>query len=272
MAKQDARDFATGASALGATGLITPEPTTTAAGAGALIGQGLSFMGMGLWDAFASVEPDEGYDLIANVEPVRFQPVEGKGRLFACVNKILTSGGDMIDSARLLTKSMRKLKGALKDCDVKNSILQYRTVEALINRSEADKYMFSVNFDELAGLYTSQVPEQDDLKITKEEILCFKDDLLKTGKLPDFEEKILQEAKITNEERGLMMEEVRLATLAAIPDSITLGGVLQGMGRSLRKIRIRELAPNLLDIEDVIGDILESSPGPTFPPVPDTDK
>jgi hypothetical protein len=119
--KQDARDFWTGASVVGGAAIAAGGPETPwgAAGVGACVGQGIGFMGMGIWDRFfsSSTRPTSApaNTQVASVTPSALAPIPAGGPVQTTVNASIATGNQILDESRLLDMSLTRYYGALAD-------------------------------------------------------------------------------------------------------------------------------------------------------------
>lgn len=245
--KQEARDFATGATVIGAAGVITPEPVTTALGAGALLGQGIGFLGMGIWDSFFSApsRPNPTHaqqeSTTPSVPAVNFTPIAGSGPVYDAVNASLISAAAMIDASRSLDTSLTRYYGAIVDGNTANQELQ--KLEATIALIELETHIASYRSDLLAMSTVAQSTDFATLSTTVAEVLSARDDIVLNG-FPASEDFVFDQANATTQETNLALAEVALVTGATLTDQDLKGSVIfDRLSTALGKVDIRELLP-----------------------------
>lgn len=242
--KQDARDIATGASVLGAAGVLTPEPLTTAAGTGALIGQGVGFIGMGLWDLFAAApaNPDPNHGEVAFVTPVTFAPVAGAGIVSDPVNASMFSAASIIDNSRLLNLSLQRYYGAIDDGNTVNQQLQLLAASNALFSLESDINDYRV--DLLSISIDVQFTDFAALSTTVGDVLALRDDIVLNG-FPLFEDFVFAEMNATTAEINLAISEISLVNGNAISNADLTGAVIfDRYSSALGEVDLRELLPS----------------------------
>jgi len=241
--KQEARDVGTGLSVISAAGVVIPEPLTTAAGVGGLVGEGTGFVVMGIWDLFAAApaNPDPDHGTLASVTAVTFTPVVGSGQVFDNVNTSLLFAGYIIDNSRLLNMSLERYYGALNDGNPENTELQ------LLAASQA---FFGLD-DAIMGYRSSLTAISSDisgtdfasLSATVTDVLDLRDEILISG-FPSYEDFVFAEMHATSEEMSNAILEVSFVTGDTITDSDLTGAVIfDRYASALGEVDIREMLP-----------------------------
>ncbi len=268
--KQEARDIATGLSVISAAGVVTPEPTTTAAGIGGLIGQGAGFIVIGIWDLFAAApsSPDPDHGALASVSPVSFTPVPGYGPPFDNINDSLVVAGQLVDHSRLLGTTLRRCSGALQDGDLAHLQLQRMFATQLLGELEADQSEYSSILTAVSN--DIQGTSFAALSTTVPEVLALRDEIVTSG-FPDFEAFVFDEMQATADEIDLAIEEVAQATGGSLTDSDLTGAVIfDRTAQALLLIDIRELVPaecllprgGIAELPEIAASPLETAESP----------
>ena len=186
--KQEARDVGQGLSVIAAAGVITPEPGTTVAGIAGLIGEGVGFLGMGIWNIFASApaNPDADHGQIASVTPVQFTAVSGSGSgsLVDAVNASMTSAAVMVDDSRLLDLSLRRYYGAVDDGNATNKQLQLLESSRALYSLEASIDAYRSDLEALSD--NVQSTEFALLSTTERDVLDLRDVIIRDNAFPSF--------------------------------------------------------------------------------------
>lgn len=243
--KQEARDVGQGISVLAAAGAVTPEPLTTAAGIGGLIGEGAGFLGMGIWNIFASapVDPDPDHGRIASVTPVTFTPASGSGELVEAVNASITSAAVMVDDSRMLDISLRRYYGAVDDGNAINTRLQLLESSRALYSLEASIDAYRSDLEYVS--YHVQSTEFALLSATESDVLNLRDDILAANAFPSFEQFVFDEMNATPREMELAILEVELVDGSTIDDTDLRGAVIFGRyADAFGKVDLRELLPS----------------------------
>lgn len=246
--KQDARDWYTGCSVLGAAGLITPEPITTALGSGALVGQGTGFIGMGIWDFFteAPANPDPNHEQVARLNPpylpVQFIAVVGIGPVYDAVNASIDSAAVMIDSSRILQVSLSRYYGAIQDANDINEELQHDAASAALVQLESDIGQYRSDLLTLSSV--AQGTGFAALSTTAQDVVDLRDQIVLDGSFPSYENFVFEQIGATAEEMTLAIAEVELMTGNSLTNADLTGAALFGrLEEALGEVNIRELLP-----------------------------
>jgi hypothetical protein len=234
--KQEARDFWTGASVLGAAGVITPEPITTCAGTGALIGQGSGFIFIGIWDVFASASttPDAAYASLAPVVPVSFDHVACPPVCYI-VNDFMDAAGDGIGQARAMNTTLQRYYGALNAGDVAAANMQYNYGMSLasdLNTTVANWAGFCSDISADAGLQSSPFAS---LSCTVSDVLDLRDQIVADNAFPSYEDFVFDKINPSSEEMAAAIYEMSLVDGSTITDADLVGSVIfnNGFGDAL---------------------------------------
>lgn len=241
--KEEARDVGTGLSLLAGTAALAPTGVTQAVGIGGLVGQGIGFIGMGLWDFFAAApaNPDPNHAVAATVTPVVLTPVAGSGVVFANTNASLSLAGQLIDDSRLLDASLRRYFGAINDGNLANAALQRTLASAFLFELESD--LLAYRFALTALSFSIQGDIFATLSTTVVDVLALRDQIVNTG-FPAFEDFVFAQANATAAEIALAVQEVALADGTTISDSDLTGAVIfDRYSSALGSVDMRELLP-----------------------------
>lgn len=246
--KQDARDVGTGFSVIGAAGVITPEPVTTAAGAGALVGQGVSFIGMGIWDYFteAPANPNPNHGVVASEEllflPVAFVKLDGVGPVYDEVNASMDSAASMIDSSRLALTSLQRYYGAVADSNAANAELQRQAANAALAQLDVDMLQYR---SDLRAISTAvQGTGFAALSATVQDVLDLRDQIVASQSFPAEEDFVFNQMNASPEEMALAIAEVELMTGNSLTNADLTGAVIfDRLDEALGKVDIQELLP-----------------------------
>lgn len=246
--KQEARDVGQGLSVIAAAGVVTPEPTTSALGIGGLIGEGVGFLGMGLWNAFASApaNPDANHGQIASVAPVTFTAVSGTGSAVDSVNDSMVSAATMVDESRLLELSLRRYYGAVSDENAANTQLQLRQSSKALSSLEVSIDAYRSDLRAISD--NVQGTEFALLSATESEALALRDTIIADNAFPAFEQFVFDEMRATPREMDLAILEVTMVDGSTMDDS-DLGGavIFDRYAYALGKVDLRELLPSGFD-------------------------
>jgi len=248
MGKQEARDVGTGLSVISAAGVITPEPVTTALGAGGLIGQGVSFIGMGLWDAFASVSPSSQSARVAQAPPVGFALAVGEGPAIVSVNNSIVAAGEVITASRLLYCSLSRLRGALESGNRVDAKLQRHAATSFLSRLEGGIKLYTACLENIE-LYIQQTPFSE-LSVDVAGVLELRNQIVEQGQFPKYEQFVFEQMNATEVELNAAIKEVSLATGKYLPQETLHGGdIFSQLAHALRQTSIVELLPDFFHEE-----------------------
>ena len=247
MAKEEARDWYTGCSALGAVGVITPEPLSTAAGTGALIGQGVGLIGMGLWNAFSSVrtsrisiveEDESATAMLASVAPIVFPEENNETELDQAVSNVRRSGAAMINASRLVLCSLCKLGRALDKDNAVHSLRQRRAAEVNLRVLEANKALFEASMRDLGR--AARATPFTELSVSRNEVLELRDTIVRKGRFPKNERFVFEQMAATENEQVWAIDEVGQASGKFLPDNISGNSLFDEAAASLAVVNIRK--------------------------------
>ncbi len=234
--KEAARDFYTGASCIGGAAIATP------AGQGALIGQGIGLIGMGIWDRFfASVTlPDPDHGILASITPVHFTPFSGVGGGIDELNDSIVWAAKIIDESRLTDQSLRKYYGALADGNV---------TDAATQQAAASQAFFGLV--SVVGGYRNSLlsvsaamagTEFASIFVPKPDVLALRDQIVATG-FPSYESFVFSQMNATSLEINLAIGEVSLMTGNFLGPQISGATIFSDLSWSLGQVNLRELLP-----------------------------
>lgn len=248
MGKQEARDVGTGLSVISAAGVITPEPVTTAMGAGGLIGQGVGFIAIGLWDVFSSVSSNPKSAMVAEVPPTRFALVGGQGAAITSVNNSITAAGEMINSSRLLYCSLERLRGALEKKNALHAKLQRAAATSFLERLEGAVALYTACLENIDFYIQDTAFAQ--LSVDVAGVIELRDQIVAQGQFPEYEQFVFEQMGATEAELNAAIKEVSLATGQFLPQTPLRGSEVFGqLACALRKVDIRELLPDFFHEE-----------------------
>lgn len=246
--KQDARDVGCGISVIGAAGVITPEPLTTAAGAGAMLGQGVGFIGMGIWDFFAAApaNPDPNHGVVANEEllfvQVAFVRLEGVGPVYDEVNASMSSAASMIDSSRFALTSLQRYYGAIADSNAANAELQRQAANAALAQLDVDMLQYRSDLRAISNAV--QGTDFAALSATVQDVLDLRDEIVANQSFPSEEDFVFNQMNASPEEMALAIAEVELMTGNSLTNGDLTGAVIfDRLDEALGKVNIQELLP-----------------------------
>ena len=235
-----------GSASLQLQGLSLRNRVTTVAGIAGLIGEGVGFLGMGIWNIFASApaNPDADHGQIASVTPVQFTAVSGSGSgsLVDAVNASMTSAAVMVDDSRLLDLSLRRYYGAVDDGNATNKQLQLLESSRALHSLEASIDAYRLDLEALSD--NVQSTEFALLSTTERDVLDLRDVIIRDNAFPSFEEFVFEEMRATSREMELAILEVTLVDGSTIDDADLSGAVIfDRYADAFGKVDLRELLP-----------------------------
>ena len=251
--KQDARDWYTGASAAGAGAALIPTGVTQAAGAGALVGQGVGFMGMGVWDWWnkapqnPNMNPQQQQQQApkrqASIAPIipSSNPDATELAVVADVNAATAAGNALLTDSRSVSDGLQLYYGAIADGNAAAASKQQ------LWTSQAFASLLSDVSDYRNSLYTLNAAVQGTsfaaVSASVSDLASLQTSIVNNG-FPSDEQFVFTQANATPLELSLAQAEVGLATLTHVPSTgVTGANIFQGMADSLGEVNLAQLLP-----------------------------
>ena len=154
----------------------------------------------------------------------------------------------MLDASRLVYCSLLKLHTALDEGHVIHANRQRLASEANLRRLEAAKGLFEASL--LDAARTARATEFKEVKVTKEEVLALRDEIVSKGHFPEYEKFVFEHANATEAEILFAIDEVGQATGNYLPDVISSSSIFEEAARSLGIVDIRmELYPSWAQLD-----------------------
>ena len=157
-----------------------------------MLGQGVGFIGMGLWDFFAAApaNPDPNHGVVANEEllfvQVAFVRLEGVGPVYDEVNASMSSAASMIDSSRFALTSLQRYYGAIADSNAANAELQRQAANAALAQLDVDMLQYRSDLRAISNAV--QGTDFAALSATVQDVLDLRDEIVANQSFPSEED------------------------------------------------------------------------------------